>query len=92
MNIASCHVNVGKNLTFTVDSDGSFCILTNVKELPDNRVIWCAPVHKEQIVMLKPRLCETPGIVHLLVKSDDSCYVMIPEVWNVGLRSMQGVP
>ena len=56
-----------RKLTFAVDSNGSLSILTNVEELPDDGVIRCTAVHKEQIVMLKPRLCETPGIVHLLI-------------------------
>lgn len=80
-----------RNLTFAVDSNGSFCVLTDVEELPDDGVGRCTPVHKEQIVMLKARVCETPGIVHLLVESDDSGDVMIPEVWDVGLRSVQRV-
>ena len=75
-----------------MNSNGSFGILTNVEELPDNGVIRCTPIHKEQIVMLKPRLRETPGIVHLLVKSHNSGDVMIPEVRDVGLRSVQRVP
>lgn len=75
-----------------MDSNGSLSILTNVEELPDDGVIRCTPVHKEQIVMLKPRLRETPGIVHLLIESHDSGDVMIPEVWDVGLRSVQRVP
>lgn len=81
-----------RNLTFAVDSNGSFCVLTDVEELPDDGVVWCTPVHKEQVLMLKARLCETPGIIHLLVESDDSGDVMIPEVWDVGLRSVQRVP
>lgn len=81
-----------RNLTFAVDSNGSFCILTNVEELPDDGVVWCTPIHKEQIVVLKPRLCETPGIIHLLIEPDDSGDVMISEVWDVGLRSVQWVP
>lgn len=78
--------------TFAVDSNGSFCILADVEELPDNGIVRCTPVHKEQIVVLKARFRETPGIVHLLVESDDSGDVMIPEVWDVGLRSVQRVP
>ncbi len=81
-----------RNLTFAVDSDGAFCILANVEEFPDDGVIWRTPIHKEQIMMLKPRLRETPCIVHLLVESNDGCDVMFPEVWDVGLRSVQRVP
>lgn len=80
-----------RNLTFAVDSNGSICIFTNVEELPDDGVVWCTPVHKEQIVMLKPNLCETPGIIHFLIESDDSSNVMLREVRDVGLRSMQRV-
>lgn len=77
-----------RNLTLAVDGNGSLCVLTDVEELPDDGVSWCTPVHKEQIVMLKARFCETPGIIHLLVKSDDRADVMIPEVWDVGLGSV----
>lgn len=78
--------------TFAVDSDGSFCILTNVEELPNDGVVRCAPVYKEQVVMFKASLRETSGIVHFLIESDDSSDVMFPEVWDVGLRSVQRVP
>lgn len=71
-----------------MDSDGSFCVLADVEELPDDGVVWRAPVHKEQIVVLKARFSETPGIIHLFVESDDSGDVVIPEVWDVCLRSV----
>lgn len=80
------------HLTFAVDSNGSLCVLTNVEELPDDRIIWCTPVHKEQIVMFKSRLSEASGIVHLFVESDDGCDVVLPEVRDVGLGSVQRVP
>lgn len=81
-----------RNLTFAVDSNGSFCVLTDVEELPDNGVIWCTPIHKEQIMMFKARVCKTSGIIHLLVETDDSGDVVFPKVRNVGLRSVQRIP
>ena len=75
-----------------MDGNGSLCILTDVEELPDNRIIWCAPVNKEQVMMFKAGVCETPGIVHLFVEPDDGGDVVFPEVWDVSLRSMQRVP
>lgn len=81
-----------ENLTFAVDSNGSFCVLADVEELPDNGVVRCAPIHKEQVMMLKARICKAPGIIHLLVETDDSGDVVIPEVRNVGLGSMQRIP
>lgn len=42
--------------------------------------------------MFKPRVCKTSGIIHLLVESDDGSDVVLPEVWDVGLRSVQRVP
>ena len=75
-----------------MDSDGSFCVLADVEELPDDGVVRRAPVHKEQVVVLEARFCETPGVVHLLVESDDGGDVVVPEVWDVGLRSVQRVP
>lgn len=75
-----------------MDSNGSIAIFTNVEELPDNGVVGCTPIYKEQIVMLKPCLCETPGIIHFLIESDDSSNVVLPEVRDVGLRSVQRVP
>lgn len=81
-----------RNQTFAVDGDASFCVLTDVEELSDDGIIRCAPVYEEKVVMLEPRLCEAPGIIHLLIKSDDGCDVVFPKVWDVGLRSVQRVP
>lgn len=73
-------------------SNSSFCVLTDVQELPDNRVIRGAPIHKEKIMMFKAGVCKTPGIIHLLVKANDSGDVVFPKVRNVGLWSVQRVP
>lgn len=72
--------------------DGSFRILTNIEKLPDDGIVWRAPVYKEQVVVLKAHLCEAPGVVHFLVESDDSRDIVFPEIWDVGLRSVQRVP
>lgn len=72
--------------------DGSFRILTDIEKLPDDGVVGRAAVHKEEVVVLEARLCEAPGVVHLLVESDNSGDVVLPEVRDVGLRSMQWVP
>lgn len=80
-----------RNLTFAVHGDGSFRILTDIEELPDDRVVGGAPVHEEEVVVLEARLCEAPGVVHLLVESDDSRDIVLPEVRDVGLRSVQWV-
>lgn len=79
------------HLTFTVDGDGSFGILTDVEELSDDRVVRRTPVHKEQVVMLEAGVCETPGVVHFLVESDDTRDVVFPEIRDVGLGSVQRV-
>lgn len=79
-------------MTFAVDGDGSFSILTDVEELPDDGVVGSAPIHKEQIVVFEPGLSETFGVVHLLVKSDDGRDIMFPKVWDVCLRGVQRVP
>lgn len=71
--------------------DGSFCILTDVEKLPDDGIIRRAPVDEEEVVVLEARLCKAPGVVHLLVESDDSCDVVLPEVGDVSLRSVQWI-
>lgn len=80
-----------RHLTFAVDRNGPLSILTYAEELPDNGVVWSAPVDKEQIVMFEPGLCEALGVVHLLVESDDGGDVIFPKVWDVGLRGVQRV-
>lgn len=75
-----------------MNSNGSFCVLTDVEELSDNGVVRRAPVHKEQVVMFEARLCKSPGVVHLLVETYDGGDVVFPEVGNVGLGSMQRIP
>lgn len=75
-----------------MDCYGSLCTLTDVEELPDYGVIGGAPVHKEHVVMFKARVCEPSGIVHLFVESDNGGDVILPEVWDVSLRSMERVP
>lgn len=72
--------------------DGSFRILADIEKLPDDGIVWRAPVHKEEVVVLEARLCEAPGVVHLLVESDNGRDVVLPEVRDVGLRSVQRVP
>jgi len=75
-----------------VDRNGSFGVLADVEELPDDGVGRCTPVHEEQVVVLKAGFRETPSVVHLLVESDDGGDVVIPEVRDVGLGSVQRVP
>lgn len=72
--------------------DASFRVLADVEKLPDDGVVGRAPVHEEEVVVLEARLCEAPGVVHLLVESDNGCDVVLPEVRDVGLRSVQWVP
>lgn len=80
-----------RHLTFAVDRNGPLSILTYAEELPDDGVVWSAPVDKEQIVMFEPGLCEPLGIVHLLIESDDGSDVIFPKVRDVGLRGVQRV-
>lgn len=80
-----------RRLTFAVDRNGPLSALTYAEELPDDGVVWSAPVDKEQIVMFEPGLCEALGVVHLLVESDDGSDVIFPKVWDVGLRGVQRV-
>lgn len=75
-----------------MDGNGSFSVLTYVEELPDDGVVWSAPVHEEQVVVLEAGLGEAFGVVHLLVESDDGRDVVFPKVWDVRLRGVQRVP
>lgn len=75
-----------------MDCYASLCTLTDVEELPDDGVIGRASIHKEQVVMFKARVRKPSGIVHLFVESDNGGDVVLPEVWDVGLRSMERVP
>lgn len=74
-----------------MDRYSSFCILTDIKKLPYDGVIRCTPVHKEKVVMLEARVCKTPGVIHLLVEADHIGDVVIPEVRDVGFRSVQRI-
>lgn len=77
--------------TFTVNSDPSFCILTDVQELCDDDVIGRAAVHKEQVMMAEAHICETFGVVHFLVETDDGGDVVLPEVREIGFRGVKRV-
>lgn len=74
-----------------MDGDGPFRVLADVEELPEDGVVRRAPVHKEQVVVLEAGFGEAPGVVHLLVESDDRGDVVVPEVRDVGLGSVQRV-
>lgn len=75
-----------------MDSNGPLSILTYAEELPDDGVVWSAPVDKEQVVVFEPGLGEPLGVIHFLVESDDGSDVMLPKVWDVCLRGVQRVP
>lgn len=77
--------------TFTVNSYGTVRIFTDVHELCDYGIIRCAPINKEQVVVVKTHICEPFGIIHFFVQAYDSGDVVLPEVWEVGLRSMEGI-
>lgn len=74
-----------------MNSDSSVCVLTDVEELPDDGVVWRAPVHEEEVVVLKAHVGETLCVIHLLVETDDGCDIVFPEVRKVGLGGMKRV-
>ena len=74
-----------------MDSYGTFCVLTDVEELPDDGVSGRAAVHEEQVVVLEAGVGEAPGVVHLLVEPYDSGDVVLPEVREVGLGGVERV-
>lgn len=79
------------HFTFTVNSYGTICIFTDVHELGDYGIVRCAPINKEQVVVVKTHICEPFGIVHFFVQAYDSGDVVLPEIWEVGLRSMERI-
>ena len=58
---------------------------------PDYHITWHCTIHKEQVKMFYSMICESPCIIKFLVESNDWCYVMLFEVWNVGFRCMQRI-
>lgn len=50
-----------------------------------------AAVQEEQVVVAEAGVREALRVVDLLVQPDDSRHAVLPEVGEVGLRSMQGV-
>lgn len=74
-----------------MDGYGTINILTDVQELCDDGIVRCAPINKEQVMVVKPHICEAFGIVHFFVETYDRGYIVLPEVWKVCLRSMEWV-
>lgn len=72
-------------------SYGTFCFFTNVQEASHYSVTWCASIYEEQVVVLKPTICETLRLVNLFVESYDCRYVVLPEIWEIGLGRMERV-
>lgn len=77
--------------TFTVDGDCSLRILADVQELGDDDIIGRAAVHKEQIMMTEAHICETFGVVHFLVETDDGGDVVLPEVREIRFGGVKRV-
>ena len=69
-------------------SKTALSILRYREELLNDCVTGCAAVNKEQIVVIESSICESPGIVDLLVEPDYRRDVVLPEVREVRLGGM----
>lgn len=85
----ACRVN--PLLTFAVDGNGSCGVLTDVQEAANDDVAGRAAVHEEEVVVLEAGVGEAPGVVNLLVQTDDARHVVLPEVREVCLGGVQRV-
>lgn len=74
-----------------MNSYGTICSFADVNKLVDYGIVWGAPINKEQVVVVKTHICEPFGIVHFFVQAYDSGDVVLPEIWEVGLRSMERI-
>lgn len=78
-------------LTFAVNGNSSVCILTQVQEPTHYAITRCAPIHKEQIVMVESSVCKPSSIINLLIEPNDCGDIVFPEIWEVGFWGMQWV-
>lgn len=61
-------------------------------EEPSHDGVWRrAAVHKEQVVMIKPSVCETVSLVDLLIQTQYRGHVVFTEIWEVGLWCVERV-
>lgn len=74
-----------------MDRNGSVCILADVQEFGDDGIVGRTAVYKEQVMVLEAHVCETLGVVHLLVEPDDGGDVVLPEVGEIRFRGMKRV-
>lgn len=74
-----------------MDSHSSLCILTDVQESTNDDVIGRAAIYEEEVVVVEAGVGESPAIIDLFVQADDGGHIVLPEVWEVSLRSVQWV-
>ncbi len=74
-----------------MDSNAPVSSLADVQELGEDGVVGRAAVDEEQVVVREAHVCETLGVVHLLVEPDDGGDVVLPEVGEIRFRRMKRV-
>ncbi len=74
-----------------MDSNASVSSLADVQELGEDGVAGRAAVDEEQVVVREAHVCETLGVVHLLVEPDDGGDVVLSEVGEIRFRRMKRV-
>lgn len=74
-----------------MDSDGTICAFADMQETAHDYIAGGAAIHKEQVIVVKASICETLGVVDLLVETDDGGDIVLAEVWEVGLGGMERI-
>lgn len=75
-----------------MNSDCSFGIFADFEEGRHDVVRGDAAVNEEQVVVFEAGISESPGVVNLLVESNDCRHVVLAKIRKVCLWSVQRVP
>lgn len=74
--------------TFTVHSNGTLGIFTNIQKFFDYGIGRGAAIRKEKIIVVETSICKAFGIIHPFIQSNNGSNVVILKIWNISLRRM----
>jgi hypothetical protein len=77
--------------TFAVNSYCPFGVFADFEKGRQDVVGGNAAVNEEQVVVFEAGICESPGVVNLLVESNDGRYVVLAKIREVSLWCVQRV-
>ena len=60
-------------------------------DVPNDGITWSAPIHKEEVLVVKPAISEPPSFVEPLAEPDNGGHMVSSEVREVELRSVERV-